>query len=122
MPKQQKIVAVVDDDPSMLRATADLLNALGFSTKIFASAQEFLDSGTATQADCLLLDINLPGVSGFELQRRLKLSGSPLPVIFMTALDDEGTSRQAHEAGCVAFLRKPYSARQLIDALAKAVP
>jgi FixJ family two-component response regulator len=121
MPKQQKIVAVVDDDPSMLRATADLLNALGFSTKIFASAQEFLDSGTATQADCLLLDINLPGVSGFELQRRLKLSGSPLPVIFMTALDDEGTSRQAHEAGCVAFLRKPYSARQLIDALAKAV-
>jgi FixJ family two-component response regulator len=122
MLKQQKIVAVVDDDPSMLRATTDLLNALGFATKVFLSAEEFLGRGAASEVDCLLLDIDLAGMSGIELRNQLKISGSTLPVIFMTALDDEGTSRQAHQAGCVAFLRKPYSARQLIDALAKAMP
>ena len=122
MPKRPKIVAVVDDDPSMLRATGDLLNALGFLTKVFASAQEFLDQRAATQVDCLLLDIDLGGVSGFDLQRQLKISGSTLPIIFMTALDDEGTRTRALKAGCVAFLRKPYSADQLVDALEKAVP
>ena len=122
MLKQQKIVAIVDDDPSMLRATADLLNALGFQTKVFTSAQDFLDAGAATQADCLLLDIDLGGVSGFELQHQLKISGSTLPIIFITALDDDGTREQARKAGCIAFLRKPYSARQLIDALQKALP
>jgi FixJ family two-component response regulator len=122
MLKQQKIVAVVDDDPSMLRATTDLLNALGFATKVFLSAEEFLGRGAASEVDCLLLDIDLAGMSGIELRNQLKISGSTLPVIFMTALDDEGTRRQAHQAGCVAFLRKPYSARQLIDALAKAMP
>lgn len=121
MPKRQLIVAVVDDDPSMLRATEDLLDALGFATKLFTSAEEFLDRGAATQVDCLLLDIDLGGMSGIELQRQLKVSGSTLPVIFMTALDDEGTSEQAQKAGCVAFLRKPYLARQLIDAIDKAV-
>ncbi len=122
MLKSQKIVAVVDDDPSVLRATGDLSNALGFLTKVFASAQEFLDQGAATQVDCLLLDIDLGGMSGFDLQRQLKISGSTLPIIFMTALDDEGTRVQAQKAGCIAFLRKPYSARQLVDALEKAVP
>jgi FixJ family two-component response regulator len=122
MLKHPKIVAVVDDDPSVLRATGDLLNALGFLTKVFASAQEFLDQAASTQVDCLLLDIDLGGVSGFDLQRQLKISGSTLPIIFMTALDDEGTRTQALKAGCVAFLRKPYSARQLVDALEKAVP
>jgi CheY-like chemotaxis protein len=78
--------------------------------------------GAATQVDCLLLDIHLGGVSGIELRRRLKDSGSTLPVIFMTALDDEAMREQALKAGCVAFLRKPFQARQLIDAIKKAVP
>lgn len=89
MLKQRMIVAVVDDDPSMLRATEDLLGAHGFATKVFASAEAFLDCGAATQVDCLLLDIHLGGMSGIELRRHLKVSNSGLPVIFMTALDDE---------------------------------
>ena len=122
MPKRRKIVAVVDDDPSMLNAAESLLDAQGFATMVFASAEEFLDRGAATQVDCLLLDIHLGGVSGIELRRRLKDSGSTLPVIFMTALDDEATREQALKAGCVAFLRKPFQARQLIEAIKKAVP
>ena len=122
MPKRRKIVAVVDDDPSMLSAAESLLDAQGFATMVFASAEEFLDRGAATQVDCLLLDIHLGGVSGIELRRRLKDSGSMLPVIFMTALDDEAMRERAIKAGCVAFLRKPFQARQLIDAIKKAVP
>ena len=120
MPKRRKIVAVVDDDPSMLNAAESLLDAQGFATMVFASAEEFLDRGAATQVDCLLLDIHLGGLSGIELRRRLKDSGSMLPVIFMTALDDEAMREQALKAGCVAFLRKPFQAHQLIDAIKKA--
>ena len=115
------IVAVVDDDPSMLKAAADLLDANGFIPSLFASAEEFLASGLEKKADCLLLDIHLDGLSGIELRQRLKSSGTMLPVIFMTALDDEAIRQQALQAGCVACLRKPFPARQLIDAIAKAV-
>jgi FixJ family two-component response regulator len=119
MLKQRKIVAVVDDDPSMLRATESLLDANGFATVVFASAEEFLDRGSAVQVDCLLLDIHLGGISGIELRRQLKASGSTLPVIFMTAVDDEATHGEARKVGCVACLRKPFPARQLIDAIEK---
>ena len=122
MPKRQTIVAVVDDDPSMLRATRELLDAHGFATEAFTSAEEFLGREAATQIDCLLLDIHLGGMSGIELRRRLKMSSSALPVIFITALDDEDTRGEARKAGCVAYLRKPYSARQLIDAIEQAAP
>jgi FixJ family two-component response regulator len=122
MLKPRKVVAVVDDDPSMLNAAESLLDAQGFATMVFASAEEFLDSGAATQVDCLLLDIHLGGVSGIELRRRLKDSRPMLPVIFMTALDDEAKHEQALKAGCVALLRKPFQAGQLIDAIKKAVP
>jgi len=113
-------MAIVDDDPSMLRATKDLLDAHGFLTAIFPSAEEFLASKLVREADCLLLDIHLPGMSGIELHRQMKASRSDVPVIFMTALDDEVIRRQAVETGCVAYLRKPFPARQLFDAIEKA--
>ena len=100
----------------MLNAAESLLDAQGFATMVFASAEEFLDRGA------VLLDIHLGGVSGIELRQRLKDSRSTLPVIFMTGLDDEAMREQALKAGCVAFLRKPFQARQLIDAIKKAVP
>ena len=121
MPRRQKIVAVVDDDSSMLGATKELLEACGFVTRAFVSAEEFLDHGASSQVDCLLLDIHLGGMSGIALRRELTASGIGLPVIFMTALDDEGTRAEAQKAGFVAFLRKPHSARQLFDAIEKAV-
>jgi FixJ family two-component response regulator len=117
---RRKVVAIVDDDPSMLRATKDLLDAHGFLTTTFPSAEEFLASKHVLEADYLLLDIHLTGMSGIELQRHLKASHSAVPVIFMTALEDEAIRRQALEAGCVACLRKPFPARQLIDAIEKA--
>jgi FixJ family two-component response regulator len=122
MPARRTIVAVVDDDPSMLRAAQDLLDAHGFATRSFSSAEEFILSDNADEADCLLLDIHLGGLSGIELRRQLKLSRPALPVIFMTALDDQAMHRQATSAGCIALLRKPFAASQLIDAIDKALP
>jgi FixJ family two-component response regulator len=119
MKARRKVVAVVDDDPSMLRATKELLDAHGFLTAVFTSAEGFLASELAPQPDCLVLDIHLSGMSGIELHRQLKASHSTISVIFMTALDDEFMRQQALETGCVAYLRKPFPARQLIDAIEK---
>jgi FixJ family two-component response regulator len=120
MPKPGKIVAVVDDDPSMLWAAEVLLEVHGFATKVFTSAEEFLDCGAATQVDYLLLDIHLGGMSGIELRRQLAASGSTLPIIFMTALDDETIPEKELKASGVTCLRKPFPAYQLIEAIAKA--
>ena len=87
--QRRKIIAVVDDDSSFLGATENMLNAHGFETEGFASAQEFLERGVAAPFDCLLIDIHLGGMSGIELRRRLKVAGSPVPVIFMTAVDSQ---------------------------------
>ena len=121
MLKRRRVVAVVDDDPSMLGAAEDLLDAYGFATKAYASAEEFLDCGAATEVDYLLLDIHLGGMSGIELRRRLKASGSRLPIIFMTAIaeiDDQAMGAEALPSGVVC-LRKPFQAPQLIDAIEK---
>ena len=117
-----KIVAVVDDDPGMLRAIENLLGAHGFVPKCFASAEDFLDRGAAMPLDCLVLDIRLDGMSGIEMRRRLKVAGSTLPVIFMTALEGEGVHAQAQKAGCAAYLRKPFPPSELIEAIEKAAP
>jgi FixJ family two-component response regulator len=121
MPKRQKIVAIVEDDPNMLRATTDLLDAHGFATVAFASAEDFLTRGIAKGVDCLLLDIDLGGMSGIDLRRQLRATGSELPIIFMTAIDDDATKRQALASGCAAFLRKPFPQGALIDAIRKAM-
>ena len=122
MSKRQTVIAVVDDDPSMLRAMESLLDAHGFATSLFASAEEFLARRPAVQVNCLLLDIHLGGMSGIELNNRLKASGNELPVIFMTAVEGEAICVQALKAGGIACLRKPFPARQLIDAIEKAAP
>lgn len=115
---ERKIVAVVDDDSSMRIGLERLLQARGFGTEAFASAEAFLAAPSA--ADCLLLDIHLGGMGGFELRRRLSSAGSRLPVIFMTAFDDESTRREAASLGCVAYLRKPFAGQLLMEAIAAA--
>jgi FixJ family two-component response regulator len=120
MQKRRLVVAVVDDDPSMLTAAEELLGARGFMTSLFSSAEEFLASGTANEVDCLLLDIHLGGLSGIELRKQLKASHPALPVIFMTALED--MRQKAVGAGCVACLSKPFLASQLFEAIDKAAP
>src|SRR5215204_4094978 len=122
MSKPLKMIGIVEDDASMLGATEALLDAHGFATLTFSSAEEFLTRGIASQFDCLVLDIHLGGMSGIELLHRLKALGRDLPVIFMTAVENETVWRQAIKAGCVACLRKPLAAGQLVDAIATAAP
>ncbi len=117
MLRRKITAAVLDDDPSVLRATKELLDAYGVSTLLFSSATEFLDAGGATKVDCLLLDIQLDSVCGIELRNQLKASGLALPIIFMTGLDSEIIHRQALQAGCIAYLRKPFLARELFEAI-----
>jgi FixJ family two-component response regulator len=118
---QERVVAIVEDDPSMLKGLQRLLAVHGFVTEVYASAEDFLERAAAGEASCIILDIHLGGISGIELRRRLLAAGSRLPVIFMTAVDSEMIQREAIEAGCIAYLRKPFPSRQLIDAIGKAV-
>jgi FixJ family two-component response regulator len=120
MSDQRKLVAVVDDEQAMLKAIARLLTARGFLVASFASAEAFLDSDITKDAICLVLDIHLNGMSGIELRRRLKAVRSKLPVIFMTAVDDMAVQKEAQDAGCIAYLRKPFPASQLIGAIEEA--
>lgn len=113
-----KMVAVVDDDLSMLSAADNLLGASGFSTVKFSCAEEFLDSGLVGKVDCLLLDIHLPGMSGVKLRRQLSVSHPLLPIILMTAIDDEALRQQAVDDS-ITVLRKPFPSHQLIDAIEK---
>lgn len=118
--KPQRIVAIIDDDPGLLISLSDLLDARGFGTSLFASAEDWLDRGPSGDVDCMLVDVHLGGISGIELQRRLTASGSKVPVIFMTARYDEATRSQALEAGGVALLCKPFPTAQLIEAIENA--
>lgn len=120
VPKPQRTVAIVDDDPGMLASLGDLLGARGFSTSMFSSAEDWLERGSSVRADCMLIDVWLGGMSGIELQRRLRASGSTVPVIFMTARYDEATRSQALEAGGVSLLCKPFPAAQLMEAIESA--
>lgn len=120
MQEQRKIVAVVEDDPSMLKGLQRLLSARGLAPEVFASAEAFLASSARERAACLVLDLQLGGMSGLELQRQLATSGSKLPIIFITAFDNEATRTRAIEAGCLAYLRKPFSAQLLFAAIDKA--
>ena len=93
------------------------MRASNYSTAAFASAEEFLHSGIAERALGLVLDIHLPGMSGLDLRRRLLADGSKLPVVFITAFDDEATRAEALAAGCVDCLQKPFEAHRLTEAL-----
>ena len=101
----------------MLQGLNRLLSAHGFRVRTFASAELFLDEIAKCEADCLLLDIHLGGISGIDLQRHLTSSGKNLPVIFMTAIDTEATRQEAFDVGCIAYLKKPFLAKLLIDAI-----
>jgi FixJ family two-component response regulator len=118
MLKKPAVVAVVDDDLSVRRATGRLLSLLGYSPKLYASAEEFFDAAKSTEAICLILDIEIGESCGIELAQRLRNAGHTTPIIFMTGdCDNESYKRQALEIGNVAFFYKPFSADALIEAL-----
>lgn len=117
----RKLVLVVDDDPSILAAVERLLRVHGFDAEMFNTVESFLARANLRGATCLVLDIHLNGMSGIELRRQLTLSGIELPVIFITANDSETTRKAAMEAGCAAYLPKPFPTKLLVDAIESAL-
>ena len=115
-----KSVAIIDDDASANRALGRLLRGAGFEPRGFDSAESFLADPTRTFFGCLLVDIQLTGMSGLELQRQLQAESSPLPVIFITAHDDPATREEALRHGCVGFFRKTDPGALIVDALRRA--
>jgi FixJ family two-component response regulator len=112
------LVAVVDDDISVRESLESLIRSVGMEVRVFASAEEFLNSADPRKADCLILDVRLPGLSGFDLQRRLVARKFEVPVIFMTAHGyDERARSEASSDWTVAYLTKPFSEDELLDAV-----
>ena len=121
MARLRRVVAVVDNDPGMLKAMRELLRVFDYDTELYDSAETFISSAAESDAICLLVDVELGGMSGIELKRRLAASSIVTPVIFMTGSNCEVIRKEAHEAGCVGFLRKPFAASLLMDAIGKAL-
>jgi FixJ family two-component response regulator len=117
---QRKTVAIVDDDPGMRTAMKQLLSAFGYIVYSYSSAEAFLRAAAASKADCLVIDIQLGDLSGIELARQLAAGGLAFPLIFMTGSVEESVEQQAWELGCIAYLRKPFSADHLLAAIVKA--
>jgi FixJ family two-component response regulator len=122
MKSSSALVAVVDDDESVVESLPDLLRELGFAAIAFGSANEFLASADLALTRCLLLDVAMPGMSGPELQLELAFRGANIPIIFITAQADETIRQQVVEQGAVACLFKPFSEQELRAALAAALP
>jgi FixJ family two-component response regulator len=115
------LISIVDDDASLLRALSRLLRATGFTVQAFGSGEHFLESGRRGPPHCLVLDVHLAGMSGFDLHERLIACGALLPVIFMTAHDDDATRQRARRAGAVDYFRKPFGDAALIAAIQRAI-
>jgi FixJ family two-component response regulator len=113
-------VALVDDDPSLCRAVKRLLSAAGIGCATFSSAEAFLAREDHAEPDCLLLDVQLGGMSGFDLHRKLTAMGRLLPIIYVTAHDESEARQQAEQAGCFAFLRKTDPAEAILSAIRRA--
>ena len=106
------VVAVVEDDDGLRRALGRLLRAGGFDPALFQSAEDYLAASLTPL--CIVLDVGLPGISGLELQERLRAAGNAPPIIIITALDDAGIQARAEKNGCAAFFLKPVDGNRLM--------
>jgi FixJ family two-component response regulator len=120
-PAEPPIVAVVDDDPSILRSLRSLLLSSGFRALTFQSAAAFLESADAAATGCLVLDLSMPGMTGPELVAHLTAVGRPIPFVVLTAVADPEQKARMIQGGAVAFLRKPTSGPELLGAIRSAV-
>ena len=120
MPKI-RVLSLVDDDASVRKATARLVKSFGCTVEVFASGEEFLCFGSLRITSCLVLDVQMPGMSGLQLQSHLASGGYRIPIIFITAHPDEGIRAQALEAGAVAFLIKPFGEGALLEGIRSAL-
>lgn len=115
------MISIIDDDFLVREATATLVRSLGFASAKFGSAEAFLESDDIDHTQCLIVDVQLPGLSGMDLQRRLQADGREIPVIFITAFAEERLRASAAAAGAVGFLGKPFDPEALIGCLSTAL-
>lgn len=115
------LIAVIDDDASILVGLSSLLRSESFRVATYRTAEAFLAAPAAAAPDCVLTDVQMPGMSGLELQAELRKRHARLPVIFMTAFPDETVQARALASGAIAFLHKPFEAETMLNLLAAIV-
>lgn len=122
--KSKPLIAIVDDDESVCRAVRRLVRSLAMNAETFSSGQDFLDllhAMPSFEPDCLILDVQMPGMNGLDVQERLTRDGKTIPVIFITAHDEVEVREKALSIGAVAFLRKPFNDQLLIKTMNEAL-
>jgi FixJ family two-component response regulator len=116
------LIYILDDDPAVCRALRRLLRSWGMQVRTFASGQEFLSAlGSSHDADCSVIDVQMPGMTGLEVQERMNRTGIDLPVIFITAHEEQGIEEHALRDGAAGFLRKPFSDEVLVGLIRNAL-
>ncbi len=115
------LICIVDDDASVRRALGRMVRSLGFDVQLIASSRDCLDGPYVDHASCLIVDVMMPNMNGFELQALLAASGRNIPTIFITGQNDQKNFDRARSAGCVTILNKPCDANLLHDAIVKAI-
>jgi FixJ family two-component response regulator len=111
------VIYIIDDDPSILKAFQRLFRSDKLPAVVFSSAEEFLGQVSVREEDCLVLDLEMPGMKGFTLLEELKKRGAQVPVIVVTAFDDSQTRERTNKLGAEAFFRKPVDAQALLDSV-----
>ena len=119
--KRQKLIAIIDDDKSMQDSLRDLIESTGLVARCFGSAEEFLESGLHREVGCLIAEIQMPGMSGLELQARLKVEQCNIPIIFITSNGGARMRIQAMREGAVEFLAKPFDHQLLLQTVRAAL-
>ncbi len=123
MPDVTPLIAIIDDDPSVRRAVHRLLRSFGMRAETFHSGESLLCALASSQRfGCAVMDVQMPGMNGLEVQRRLAARGIALPLVFITAYEEEGIAERAFAAGAVGFLHKPFTDESLIDLIRRALP
>ena len=115
------VISVIDDDASVRAAINNLLRSLGYVVHVFSSAEAFLQSTQLNNTWCVIADVRMPGISGVELQSRVRAQGSRVPFVFITAVPEEGVRARALKEGAICFLTKPFDEGTLIACLGKAL-
>jgi FixJ family two-component response regulator len=122
MPEVTPLIAVVDDDPSVRRALERLIRSFGLRAATFQSGEGLLRALASAQTfACAVMDVQMPGLNGLEVQRLLNLEGIVLPLVFITAHEEEGIAERARAAGAVGFLQKPFTDQSLIELIRSAL-
>ena len=114
-------ISIVDDDPLVRGALCRLCKSVGYEVASYESAEAFLETESLPQSGCLVLDVHLPGRSGLELQTKLQAANNPLPIVFVTAYEDEQAKTQALDRGAVEFLHKPLDTERLLMVIEQAL-